>query len=72
MEQRRKEKIDEGNFYRSYIKILPDDFSQYPQFFTDDELLHLDGSPLQKVIQVKIESAVQLYHTLCNEIVEFK
>lgn len=39
------EKQNINSKWKHYLNILPQDFSNFPIFFTDEELSYLDGSP---------------------------
>ena len=40
-----------NSYWKNYLNILPKDFSEFPLFWSDEDLEWLKGSTLQKAIQ---------------------
>jgi histone-lysine N-methyltransferase SETD3 len=65
-----QEKGDESK-WKFYLDILPKDYSNFPIFFTDEELCLLEGSPfLQQIIEKKIDIRRD-YDKICSIVYEF-
>jgi histone-lysine N-methyltransferase SETD3 len=57
--------------WKHYIDILPKDYSNFPIFFSDEELGLLAGSPFLMNILEKKEDIRKDYERICKEIPEF-
>ena len=64
--------FEENNpLYKYYFDLLPKDFSNFPIFYTHDELEYLCGSPfLNLVINKKIDMQMD-YNKLCEKVENF-
>jgi histone-lysine N-methyltransferase SETD3 len=58
--------------WKHYIDILPKDYSNFPIFYTDEELELLKGSPFQINILDKREDMKKDYELICAKIPEFE
>jgi hypothetical protein len=47
------EKIKNNSLFKHYIDTLPKDYNNFPIFFTDEEILYLEGSPFISKIIIK-------------------
>jgi histone-lysine N-methyltransferase SETD3 len=57
--------------WKSYLDILPKDYSSFPIFYTDEELTALEGSPFLQQILEKKEDMRRDYFKICNYLPEF-
>jgi len=57
--------------WKSYLEILPKDFSSFPIFYTDEEFAALEGSSFLQQILEKKEDMKRDYNKICNHIPEF-
>jgi histone-lysine N-methyltransferase SETD3 len=58
--------------WKHYIDILPKDYTNFPIFFTDDELGLLTGSPFLLSVLEKREDIRKDYEHVCKRIPEFE
>ena len=57
--------------YKYYFDLLPNDFSNFPIFYTQEELDLLKGSPFLKQISTKKDDIKYDYNKLCEHISDF-
>ena len=57
--------------YKYYFDLLPNDFSNFPIFYTQDELNLLKGSPFLNQISTKKDDIKNDYNKLCEHISDF-
>lgn len=67
MQERRKPDSE----WNIYINILPQSYSNFPIFFTDEEKKMLEGSPFLDQIEEKIVDIKADYDLICKEVPEF-
>ena len=67
MQERRKE----DTYYKRYLEILPQQFDNFPIFYTEDEKAWLKGSPFIEQIDSKIIDIHTDYNLICLEVPEF-
>lgn len=58
--------------WQYYFDILPKDYSNFPIFFTDEELKLLKGSPFLTTLTEKKEDIKKDYQRLCDLVPDFK
>ena len=58
--------------YKYYFDLLPKDFSNFPIFYTKDELNLLKGSPFLNQISSKKDDIKYDYNKLCEHLSDFK
>lgn len=57
--------------WKCYLDILPKDYSNFPIFYTEEELTLLEGSPFLNMILDKKEDIKKDYDDICLRIPEF-
>ena len=65
-------KKDPNSYWKNWIKVLPKSYSEFPIFYTEEEISWLQGSPLKAVV---IETRNKLhgdYELVANAMPEFK
>jgi histone-lysine N-methyltransferase SETD3 len=67
MQERRKPESE----WNIYIDILPQSYSNFPIFFTDEEKELLKGSPFLEQVEEKIVDIKNDYDLICKEVPEF-
>lgn len=58
--------------WSNYLNILPQDYSNFPVFFTDHEIKLLEGSPFKSQVEEKKKDILKDYEKICSLIPEFK
>ena len=66
-----KELHNEDSKWKYYLDIIPKDYTNFPIFYTEDELKLLEGSPFLNTIIEKKEDIKKDYENICNKIPEF-
>jgi protein-histidine N-methyltransferase len=66
-----QEKVKPDSFWIPYLKILPEKYSNFPIFYTDEEKVWLKGSPFLDQVNEKIDDIKEDYNTICNAVPEF-
>ena len=65
--------FEENNpLYKYYFDLLPNDYSNFPIFYTEKELDYLKGSPFLNLIMNKKSDMRMDYNKLCEKIENFK
>lgn len=59
------------SFFKPYYDILPKTLHNIPIFWSDDELMYLEGSYLLEQIADRIDAITEDYHSICNVAPEF-
>jgi histone-lysine N-methyltransferase SETD3 len=62
LQEQRKEK----SFWRPYLNILPQSFSNFPVFYNDEELEMLAGSPFLDLVNEKKADIAEDYENICR------
>ena len=61
-----RSKPKEDQIMSSFFDILPQDFNEFPIFFTDEELLYLSGSPTLTVINEFKKDLLNDFNKICE------
>ena len=65
--------FEENNpLFKYYFNLLPNDFSNFPIFYSEKELNYLKGSPFFNLIMNKKIDMLMDYNKLCEKIENFK
>jgi histone-lysine N-methyltransferase SETD3 len=67
-----QEKRIKNSKWENYLKILPENYENFPIFFNDEEKKWLDGSPFLYQINEKLNEIETDYKTIRHKIPEFE
>jgi histone-lysine N-methyltransferase SETD3 len=64
--------LKEQSKWKFYLDLLPQDYSNFPIFFTEKEMTYLEGSPFKTQIEDKKAEIMKDYNQICCYIPDFK
>lgn len=67
-----QEKAKDTSFWQPYLDILPESYSNFPIFYTDDEKEWLTGSPFLDQVIEKIQDIEEDYEAICEAVPEYR
>ena len=66
-----QEKVKPDSFWLPYLRILPEKYSNFPIFYTEEEKEWLKGSPFLDQVKEKIDDIKEDYNTISRAVPEF-
>jgi histone-lysine N-methyltransferase SETD3 len=66
-----QERRNPNSFWKPYLDILPEAYSGFPIFFSEEELGWLEGSPFLKQVKEKLVDLHKDYDDICMVAKEF-
>ena len=66
-----QEKQNKNSKFKEYLNTFPKDLSNFPVFFSDEEMEYLNGSPFKQKILRKKRELERDYQEICKAIPSF-
>mmetsp|Transcript_15397 Transcript_15397/g.15375 ORF Transcript_15397/g.15375 Transcript_15397/m.15375 type:complete len:490 (+) Transcript_15397:259-1728(+) len=66
-----QEKAKEESWWKPYLDILPESYSNFPIFYTDEDKEWLTGSPFLEQVNEKIQDIEEDYNCIVDAVPEF-